>query len=194
MPDAPVGGATHNGPPSPSIVQSGELTDNDEKLFKIALNTRNLEISLFWQRSNYFLVLNSGLAVGFFSLKNQAYALVLASLGTLTALLWFLVNLGSKYWQSRWEHELTLRERKLYPNDPLFAATREQTDSYVRESLRYHEHRGLQHLLDGCVMWKPSVSFMMTVLSLGFLLVWVGLLVERCYQVFGSRLHLPWHF
>jgi hypothetical protein len=151
----------------------------DEKLFKVALDTRNLEISLFWQRSNYFLVLNSALAVGFFSLKEQGYALVLASLGAISALLWFFVNLGSKYWQSRWEHELTLRERKLYPNDPLFAANREQTDEYVRESLRYHDHIWLQRLVDRLVMLKPSVSRMMTVLSLVFFFVWVGLLVER---------------
>src|SRR4051794_39983352 len=36
--------------------------------YQVLLSTRNLEIGLFWQRSNYFLVLNSGLALGFFSL------------------------------------------------------------------------------------------------------------------------------
>src|SRR5688572_15226014 len=107
----------------------------DEKLFEVALETRNFEITLFWQRSNYFLVLNSALAVGFFSLKEQGYALILAGLGSMAALLWFFVNLGSKYWQSRWEHELHLREQRLYPNDPLFAADRKRTDEYVRESL-----------------------------------------------------------
>jgi hypothetical protein len=30
----------------------------DKDIFKMALDIRNLEISLFWQRSNYFLVLN----------------------------------------------------------------------------------------------------------------------------------------
>src|SRR5207248_3234570 len=35
--------------------------------YKIALETRNLEINLFWQRSNYFLVLNTAIAVGFFA-------------------------------------------------------------------------------------------------------------------------------
>ena len=38
-------------------------------LYKTLLDTRNLEISLFWQRSNYFLVLNTGIAFGFFNLK-----------------------------------------------------------------------------------------------------------------------------
>jgi hypothetical protein len=155
-------------------------TNSQEKeLFKVALDTRNLEISLFWQRSNYFLVLNSALAVGFFSMKEQGYALFLAGLGVMAALLWFFVNLGSKYWQSRWEHELKIREQNLYPDHPLFAANRTQTDAYVSESLHYHNHSILQRLFDRMILSKPSVSFMMTILSVVFLLAWVGLLVER---------------
>jgi hypothetical protein len=30
--------------------------------YRTALATRNLEINLFWQRSNYFLVLNTAIA------------------------------------------------------------------------------------------------------------------------------------
>jgi hypothetical protein len=90
----------------------------EERLYKIVLGTRNFEISLFWQRSNYFLVLNTALAVGFFSVENGAtkgkeFAATLALLGIITSTLWILVNSGSKYWQSRWEHELVLRERDL---------------------------------------------------------------------------------
>jgi hypothetical protein len=160
-------------------------TPQDEKLFEVALDTRNFEISLFWQRSNYFLVLNTALAVGFFSVKEKRYAMVLAGLGAIAALLWFFVNLGSKYWQSRWEHELTLRERRLRLDEPLFAANRHQTDRYVRESLRYHDHSRLYRLVDRMVLLKPSVSFMMTVLSVVFLLAWVGLFVERSQLLFG---------
>jgi hypothetical protein len=178
-----------NGAPLPTAEApspAAPAASADEKLFEVALETRNFEITLFWQRSNYFLVLNSALAVGFFSLKEQGYALVLAGLGTIAALLWFFVNLGSKYWQSRWEHELHLREQKLYPSDPLFAADRKRTDEYVRKSLGYHKHTGLQRLLDCAVMLKPSVSFMMTVLSLVFLLAWIGVYAERCCIRIGS--------
>src|SRR3972149_10785499 len=35
--------------------------------YKFAYDTRNFEISLFWQRSNYFLVLNTAIALAFFS-------------------------------------------------------------------------------------------------------------------------------
>lgn len=108
-----------------------DAISQDEKLLKIALETRNLEISLFRQRSHYFLMLNTALAVGFFSLRERRHAVVLAGVGAIAALLWFFVNLGSKYWQSRWEHELVLRERRLYPDVPLFAA-----NSSIRNNLR----------------------------------------------------------
>ena len=36
----------------------------DFELYKIAIQTRNLELGFFWQRSNYFLVLNTALATG----------------------------------------------------------------------------------------------------------------------------------
>ncbi|HEY4679149.1 MAG TPA: hypothetical protein VIJ01_18425 [Candidatus Angelobacter sp.] len=41
--------------------------------YKVLIDTRNLEINLFWQRSNYFLVLNTGLAIGFFNIKEDWY-------------------------------------------------------------------------------------------------------------------------
>lgn len=35
------------------------------EIYKMALDTRNLEINLFWQRCNYFLILNSALAYAY---------------------------------------------------------------------------------------------------------------------------------
>ena len=52
-----------------------------QEVYKIAVNTRQTEIQLFWQRSNYFMVLNIAIAVGFFALKNESYDPVLAGLG-----------------------------------------------------------------------------------------------------------------
>jgi hypothetical protein len=64
-------------------------------LYRAAFDARNLEITLFWQRCNYFPVLNSALALGFFSLKDFAYAVLLAAIGLITSVLWFCVSLGS---------------------------------------------------------------------------------------------------
>ncbi|MGA3160290.1 MAG: hypothetical protein ABSC77_03660 [Terracidiphilus sp.] len=164
------------------------LPSQDEKLFKIALDTRNFEISLFWQRSNYFLVLNSALAIGFFSRNDTDYSVVLAILGAGASLLWFLVNLGGKYWQSRWEHELVFREIKIYPDDPVFAASREQTDEFVRKSLLWNNPGIIRRLLNLAIVLKPSVSFMMTILSAVFFFAWMGLLALHT----NVQLNLTW--
>src|SRR5947209_15698697 len=87
-----------------------KLSLEKKDLYKVALDTRNFEISLFWQRSNYFLVLNSALALGFFNLREQKYGLFMAIFGIIVSWLWFCVNLGSKFWQSRWEQKLSIIE------------------------------------------------------------------------------------
>jgi hypothetical protein len=53
----------------------------DLKVYRVAKEARNMEIGLFWQRSNYFLVLSTAIAAGFFSLRDAKYALPLASFG-----------------------------------------------------------------------------------------------------------------
>ena len=93
------------------------MTDNrndqiDLEAYRVAKEARNLEITLFWQRSNYFLVLSTAIAAGFFSLHDAKYALPLAIFGLVVGLLWIAVNLGSKFWQSRWEHRLRLAEEQ----------------------------------------------------------------------------------
>lgn len=66
----------------------------DEELFKVAVDTLKFEIQMFWQRSNYFMVLNTAIAVGFFSGKAGQYTWVLSCLGILVSLLWYFVTLG----------------------------------------------------------------------------------------------------
>jgi hypothetical protein len=91
--------------------ESSNSRPNNFDLYKIALDTRNMEIGLFWQRSNYFLVLNTAIAVGFFK-TTEKYQLLMSFVGFCVALLWFSVNLGSKYWQSRWEFRLYEAEKR----------------------------------------------------------------------------------
>ena len=152
-----------------------------EEIYKIAIETRNMEISLFWQRSNYFMVLNTAIAVGFFSLKNESYAPILALLGAVVAFIWYLVNIGSKFWQSRWEHRLHLIEREIEKKEKininLFSADWKTIQSDVKGSLENSRHEGWRKFLDKHIMKKPSVSLQMTLLSLLFVLFWLVALV-----------------
>ncbi len=147
-------------------------TIEDRDIYKVALDTRNFEISLFWQRSNYFLVLNSALAIGFFNLKSPAFGILLAALGILASFLWYRVNLGSKFWQCRWEHRLHEVERQIAPNANFFAADWSVVKSDVEKSLQFSEHKGFQLWLDQQVLKKPSVTYCMTMLSFIFMLGW----------------------
>ncbi len=156
--------------------------DND-KLYEIAIETRNLEIGLFWQRSNYFLVLNTAVAVGFFSVSQFEYQIALSVFGFIVSFLWFRANLGSKYWQSRWEHRVSKLEKEIDPKIEMFSATKEVTDADVKASLLNHKKVKKLNIYDRWVLTKPSVSKTMSTLAALFICLWLAvfvLVVQQC--------------
>jgi hypothetical protein len=158
--------------------------------YKMALDTRNLEIGLFWQRSNYFLALNTALAIGFFNVKDKGFMLLLALFGLIISFLWYRVNLGSKFWQSRWEQRLRVVEEQIAPNLNFFAADWETIREDVRSSLRNSRHSWLQRYLDTRILKKHSVSYQMIRLSIAFIGGWALLILVtliQVWQVFHSN-------
>ena len=152
-----------------------------KELYKIAIDTRNFEIGLFWQRSNYFLVLNTAIAVGFFSLEGKCYyQAALSVFGVLVSILWFRVNLGSKYWQSRWEQRASILEGELTGDIDLFSAEKEITDKDVKESLT-HNGKNKLTCYDEWVLDKPSVSKSMSMLAALFIFTWSFILLVLIY-------------
>ncbi|MCH9705617.1 MAG: hypothetical protein K0U15_05790 [Proteobacteria bacterium] len=170
-------------------------------LYKIALETRNFEIELFWKRSNYFLVLNTAIAVGFFNLEsNQAFfKIFLCIFGGIVTYLWIRINLGSKYWQVKWEEELKQIEKQINPkmqmfdneqgiNDDLvyknlFSSSKREENNYILkekccgEKILDDSENWLKQRIYKCVLKKPSVSFTMILLSLLFIIGWILLLI-----------------
>lgn len=145
------------------------------EIYKTALETRNFEIKLFWQRSNYFLVLNTAIAVGFISRDElDRLAFLLSLVGLVAAWLWVRVNLGSKYWQARWEHRLEVAEKQLPGNWKLFSAGDRLREKDVRKGLDYDnpENSWLVKRYNNAVLKKPSVSKRMTALSAFFVVIW----------------------
>ncbi|MBY8309283.1 hypothetical protein KW529_18775 [Vibrio fluvialis] len=145
---------------------------NKRELYRIAIETRNMEIGLFWQRSNYFLVLNTAIAIGFFSLGNSAYQIFLSIFGAMVSVLWFRVNLGSKYWQSRWEHRVSVLEQQIDRSIQLFSASKKLVNSDVEASLLNHKLNKKLNCYERLVLRKPSVSKSMTILALTFIGWW----------------------
>jgi Ca2+/Na+ antiporter len=153
----------------------------DDKLaaYKTALETRNFEIQLFWQRSNYFLVLSTAIGTGFFVIDGRAYRILLGMFGIIVSWLWLLVNFGSKFWQSRWEKQLEIVERELPQFHGFFDQKGTQLREIVKESLD-RDHKWWRYdrwSWYWAVEKRPSVSLMMTYLAFTFLVFWVATLI-----------------
>lgn len=147
-------------------------------LYKTLLDTRNLEINLFWQRSNYFLVLNTGIAFGFFNIKEPRFAIIFAIAGFFASLLWFWVCLGGKYWQTRWEQRLLDFEKEHLPGLDFFSASPERIKDDVEKGFAFHRDMSwTQRLVYKLALKKPSVSYSMIRLAALFALSWFGFLL-----------------
>lgn len=86
------------------------MDDNiDLELYKIAVNTRNLEIDLFWKRSLFFWGFITATYIGYLKTPHCDYLVrfILLNFGFLVSLGWYLINRGGKYWQENWEDVIT---------------------------------------------------------------------------------------
>jgi len=143
-------------------------------LYGTLVTTRNFEIGLFWQRSNYFLVLNTAIALGFFNVKEGKYGLMFVVMGIVASLLWFWVCLGSKYWQTRWERRLMDFENHHLNGLNFFAADPSRIRNDVERGLAFHPSRGLKGAIYALALnYKPSVSFSMILLAGLFTVAWL---------------------
>jgi hypothetical protein len=145
-------------------------------IYKALLDTRNYEITMFWTRSNYFLLLNSAIAVGLFGTREYyaKFAVVFAIFGLLASLLWFWVCLGGKYWQVRWEQQLAEYERANCPELKAFSATPQEVQATVERGMHFdHRMSWVQRKIYAlAAKQKPSVSYSMIRLSMLFSLGW----------------------
>lgn len=85
-------------------------------LLKKAWEIRNFEIEFFWKRTTYFSAIVGAFLVAFFKIEqDNKYFIVF--LGCVSSFVWFLSNLGSKFWQSNWERHIDLLEKETQSGD-----------------------------------------------------------------------------
>jgi len=147
-------------------------------LYRLLVETRNFEVNLFWQRCNYFLVLNTAIAVAYFGRGGTDHARLfrigLAALGCAASLLWVAVSLGGKFWQARWEQQLLEFEREHMPDLDFFAASPDRVKVYAKRGLLdFHKLGRLHKCVYRYSLRKFSVSFSMILLAMLFTIVWV---------------------
>lgn len=151
----------------------------DPSELKIALDNRAFEIQLFWQRSNYFLVLMTALGIGVFTVKDVWFSPVIAAFATAASWFWFRTNLGSKFWQASWEVEVTELSREQRVRS--FEKGMEEVAAQVADSLgvgKPNDQRSrLRRWVDKQTVKKPSVTYNMILLSLFSTIVWAAVTV-----------------
>jgi hypothetical protein len=166
-----------------------------QELYKLAASTRQFELQMLWQRSNYLLILNTAIAGAYFSQRGNSHSAMLPIVGFSAALLWLLMTLGGKYWQARWEGVTRRLEEKLIGNNPkLFSADWTDIDADVQDMQnrsRTHEQISAvgyrrcaiasyrcvldswQAIVNRGILLKPSVTQVMIFASLLFMAFWV---------------------
>lgn len=137
----------------------------------VALRNREFEIQLFWQRTNYFLVLITALGVGVFSANKPFLGFLMSSFATLTCWLWFRTNLGSRFWQIFWEDEVESLASEYHLES--FLKTTPNIKEKMRSKQANEKNRGmLRNWIDAQVLSKPSVTYHMILLSFAALIFW----------------------
>lgn len=165
----------------------------DPTELQIALDNRAFEIQLFWQRSNYFLVLMTALGIGTFTVKDPVFSPVIALFATACSYYWFRTNLGSKFWQESWEVEVTELSKELG------VRSFERPLSEVREQVRRSLQRGqasekrsfVRRWVDWLTVKKYSVTYNMILLSLVSTVLWFFVAVALAIRSATGASHPP---
>jgi hypothetical protein len=100
-----------------------------------ALDIRKFEIELYWKRATYFWAFIAAAFAGYALTFKTAVGhepwltVVFSSLGLVFSSAWYLVNRGSKFWQSNWErHVDLLEEMTLGPLYKVIAVSKESIE------------------------------------------------------------------
>ncbi|GHV11610.1 hypothetical protein AGMMS49938_02590 [Fibrobacterales bacterium] len=87
-----------------------------EEAYKQAWDSKKFEIENYWKRANYFWLFQAMAFAGYiypltsdnylYFMEHGEILLGVTILGFLTAVAWYLSNLGNKQWQSNWENHI----------------------------------------------------------------------------------------
>ena len=147
---------------------SGKQTSDEKQkeALKHALDIRKFEIELYWKRAAYFWTFIAAAFAGYFVMSSALSSILfemrylVACLGFVFSIGWYLVNRGSKAWQKNWEAHVDLLEYEVI--GPLYKTT---INRYKYE------------LMDPVDAFPFSVSKINQLLSLFVVSIWVFLML-----------------
>lgn len=137
-----------------------------------ALDIRKFEIELYWKRATYFWAFIAAAFAGYALTYKTADAepwlsMLFAALGLVFSFAWYLVNRGSKFWQSNWERHVDLLEDMTL--GPLYKVVAVTRDNAARNPLTSAA--------------QFSVSKVNQILSVFVVVVWLMLFVRSLLPV-----------
>lgn len=158
-------------------------SEKTDSALQHALDIRKFEIGLYWQRATYFWTLIAATFAGYFAVLSAEHmndkefnAYVLACVGLIFSLAWFLTNRGSKYWQENWENHVDMLEDRT--TGPLY-----------KTILHRPKASGILSVIEGPAPF--SVSQINQWVSLFTVAVWLPLIVN-VLPVFDSKSSVSW--
>ena len=170
--------------------------------YKIAIDTRNLEIKLFWQRSLFFAAFTSAIFVGYSGAGIEAFQkLLLSSLGFLLSFAWLLANRGSKYWYESWETKIEEIEEDY--DLKLFGPWKKpQTKFFLYTSRLYSVSKIAMYVTDlifigwVIILYREIVNFFNLPVDINrnfydFFVYIVFLIIAIIVLLFGTRTNVP---
>jgi len=109
-----------------------------ERALAYALDIRKFEIELYWKRATYFWTFIAAAFAGYgltYETANSEpwLSVLFAGLGIVFSFAWYLVNRGSKFWQSNWERHVDILEDMTL--GPLYKVVAVTDDNFSRNQL-----------------------------------------------------------
>lgn len=132
-----------------------------------ALDIRKFEIELYWKRGTYFWAFIAAAFAGYALIHKDGtpdpwLSIIFSALGLVFSFAWYLVNRGSKFWQSNWERHVDLLEDMTL--GPLYKVVAVTADNFAGNPLTSPA--------------QFSVSKLNQVLSVFVVMVWFLLFVK----------------
>jgi hypothetical protein len=141
------------------------------KAYETAVETRKLEIQLFWSRSLFFWGFIASAFIAYATLRRYSsdISVVIAGFGFVCSVAWSLGNRGGKFWQESWE----IKVERIEPS-VTGAMFSKPEDGYSRKNFWLCGRRF-------------SVSKLAIALSDYTIILWFAIIVWEIIRLFGSR-------
>lgn len=158
---------------------------------KVALDNRAFEIQLFWQRSNYFLVLMTALGVATFSVRDILLSPIVAMFATAASYFWFRTNLGSKFWQESWEVEVIAlaKEQGIRSFERPTSEVIEQVKAAL-DGGQGKQQNFVRRIVNTLIAKKYSVTHNMILFSMFSTTIWMIITIIFLFRLFAH--YIEW--